>query len=92
MDGRPGKTEQLLALASTLVMAWCMLPPHQRQLITMRLLDRARRLTARLAHAEGHRGMADELAGRDPLPRYGGAYALARLHDALGRALERVRP
>lgn len=91
-SGRPGRAEQILALASTLVMGWCMLPPHQRQLITMRLLDRARRVTGRLARAEGHRGMGDELAGRDPSAWYGGAYTLACLHDMLGRALDRMRP
>lgn len=88
----PGRLEQLLALASTLVMAWLMLPEHQRTLILMRAAERARNLTGRLARAEGHAGMGEELAGRDPGARYGGAYALARARDWLAGLPERWRP
>ena len=89
---RPGKLQQALAIASTLIMAWMMLPEHQRQLMVMRALDWGRRQAGLLARSEGHRGMADELAGRDPSPRYGGALILARVRDELGRAIERMRP
>lgn len=93
MDQRgPGRLEQLLALASTLIMAWFMLPEHQRRLMLMRATERARSLTGRLARAEGYAGMGDELAGRNPAARYGGAYMLARARDELGRVLERMRP
>lgn len=88
----PGRLEQLLALASTLTMAWFMLPEHQRRLMLMRAAERARSLTGRLARAEGHAGMGDELAGRDPAARYGGAYVLARCRDWLARFPERWRP
>ena len=88
----PGRLEQLLALASTLVMAWFMLPEHQRRLMLMRAAERARSLTGRLAKAEGHAGMGEELAGRDPAARYGGAYVLARARDWLGQLPEKWRP
>ena len=88
----PGKTEQFLALLSTGLMVWFMLPEHQRRLVLMRAAERARSLAARLARAEGHAGMGDELAGRDPAARYGGAYVLARVRDWLGGLPERWRP
>lgn len=86
------KTEQLLALLSTGLMVWFMLPEHQRRLLLMRAAERARLLAARLARAEGHAGMGDELAGRDPRGRYGGAYVLARCRDWLAGLPERWRP
>ncbi len=96
MDGqqpaRPGKLEQILAVASTLVMAWFMLPEHQRRLAVMRTAAWLRLTAGRLARAEGQRGMGDELAGRDPLPRYGAAFVLASCRDRLSVALERMRP
>ena len=88
----PGKIEQFLALLSTGLMAWFMLPEHQRRLVLMRAAERGRLLAARLARAEGHAGMADELAGRDPAARYGGAYVLARARDWLASLPERWRP
>jgi hypothetical protein len=36
--------------------------------------------------------MADELSGRDPLPRYGVAFQLSRARDGLGGLLDRMRP
>ena len=88
----PGRVEQLLALASTLTMAWFMLPEHQRRLMLMRAAQRARNLAGRLARSEGYAGMGAELAGRDPAARYGGAYLLARCRDWLGQLPERWRP
>jgi hypothetical protein len=89
---RPGKLQQALAIASTLIMAWMMLPEHQRNLAVMRAMDWGRRQAGLLARSEGRAGMADELAGRDPSPRYGGALILARVRDELARALDRMRP
>ena len=88
----PGKTEQLLALLSTGLMVWFMLPEHQRRLVLMRAAERGRRLAEKLARAEGHAGMGDELAGRNPAARYGGAYVLARCRDYLASLPERWRP
>ena len=91
-SGRPGRAEQILALISTLVMGWFMMPEHQRKLIIMRALAWAARVSGRLAATEGHAGMGDELAGRDPAARYGGAYFLARCRDELASVIERMRP
>lgn len=88
----PGKTEQFLALASTALMAWFMLPEHQRRLLLMRAAERGRSLANRMARAEGFRGMCLELSGRDPAASYGGAYVLARCRDWLARLPERWRP
>jgi len=73
-------------------MAWFMLPEHQRRLMLMRAAEWARRQAGKAARAEGHAGMADELAGRDPAPRYGGAFVLASARDWLTRLLESMRP
>jgi hypothetical protein len=91
---RPGKLQQALAIASTLLMAWMMLPEHQRTLALMRVTDWARRRAGSLARSEGRAGMADELAGRPDLAasRYGGAFLLASLRDGLAGLLERMRP
>lgn len=89
---RPGRLQQALAIASTLIMAWMMLPEHQRALYLMQVTDWARKQAGSLARSEGRAGMADELAGRDPSPRYGGALLLARVRDGLAGLLERMRP
>lgn len=91
-QNRPGKLQQALAIASTLIMAWMMLPEHQRNLYLMRAMDWGRKQAGSLARSEGRAGMADELAGRDPSSRYGGALLLARVRDGLAVALERMRP
>jgi hypothetical protein len=93
-ENRPGKLQQALAIASTLIMAWMMLPEHQRNLMLMRAADWGRRQAGSLARSEGRAGMAEELAGRDELARsrYGGALVLARVRDGLARVLERMRP
>ena len=88
----PGKTEQLLALLSTGLMVWFMLPEHQRRLVLMRAAERARSLADRLARREGYAGMGAELAGRDPDARYGGALLVSRLRDWLAGLPERWRP
>jgi hypothetical protein len=89
---RPGWLEQLLALASSLIMVWVILPEHQRKAIMMRFASSVRHALARFAVAEGRAGMADELAGRDPMPRYGAALALSRCRDRLSAALTRMGP
>ena len=86
------KTEQLLALLSTGLMVWFMLLEHQRRLLLMRAAERARRLVDRLARAESYAGMGQELAGRDPSSRYGGACLLARARDWFAGLPERWRP
>jgi hypothetical protein len=88
---QPGKLEMLLALVSTGVMAWYMMPPQERYWVKLTVLQKLHRLSGRLAYREGHRGMGDELAGRD-YQRYGLAYRLSQARDALGRALEDMRP
>lgn len=88
---KPGKAELLLALISTGVMVWYMMPPQDQQMVKLRALRSLHLLAGRLAQREGRAGMADELAGRD-FQRYGLAYQLSRGRDALGRALEGMRP
>jgi|HubBroStandDraft_6_1064221.scaffolds.fasta_scaffold2461594_2 hypothetical protein len=90
---RPGKAELLLAVASTLAMTWASLPPHQRQLATMRAAAWAQRASARLARLQGQAGMSDELAGRaQAWQYYAAAYRLSRVRDRLAAALDRMRP
>jgi hypothetical protein len=70
-----------------------MLPAHQQQLITMRLLAAGRRCAGRMASLQGHAGMGDELAGgRLAGQHYAAAYRLARFRDELGRRLDGMRP
>lgn len=90
---QPGRLELLLALVTTGLMCWWMLPEHQRQLATMRALDAGRQVADRLARLQGLAGMGDELAGgRAAGQHYGAAYGLARLRDELGRRLDGLRP
>ena len=88
---RPGKLEALLTLASIAVATWYMIPGHDREQIKMQATARLQRLSARLAWREGHRGMGDELAGRD-WQRYSVAYRLSQLRDRLAQVLEEMRP
>lgn len=88
---QPGKLELLLAVFSTGVMVWYMMPPQDQQTVKLRALRSLHRLAGRLAQHEGRAGMGDELAGRD-FQRYGLAYQLSRGRDALGRVLEDMRP
>lgn len=89
---KPGKAELILATISTAVMAWSVMPPQERMWIKLAAATRARRLLARLAWREGHHGMGDELAGRDPWPRYGAALVLSRARDLIDKTLEAMRP
>jgi hypothetical protein len=89
---QPGKLELALTLASTALMVWFMIPQTERQQAQMLAVHRLRQLAGRLAAAEGRAGMADELSGRDPLPRYGVAFQLSRARDGLGGLLDRMRP
>jgi len=90
---QPGKLELALAVISTAVMMWLMLPEHQRRLLVMRSLARAQALAARAAHLEGHAAMGDELAGlAQARQRYSATYQLSRLRDAISGQLERMRP
>lgn len=88
---QPGKLELLLATASTLVAVWYMMPPQEQTWMKLRALRSLHRLAGRLALREGHAGMGDELAGRD-FQRYGLALRLSQARDALGQALEAMRP
>jgi hypothetical protein len=88
---KPGKAELFLALISTGVAAWYMMPPQEQYWMKLRALRALHRVSGRLARREGHAGMGDELAGRE-FYRYGLAYRLSRARDALGRALEEMRP
>ena len=90
---RPGKLELALAVASTLLMVWLTLPEHQRQLLTMQATAAGRDLAGRLARAQGHAGMGDELDGHTTARQhYGAAYRLSRLRDQLAVHLDRLRP
>jgi hypothetical protein len=88
---QPGKLEVIATLATTAIAAWYMIPERDRQLAKLRLLHLAHRVSAKLALREGHRGMGDELAGRD-LQRYGIAYLLSQARDTLSHALDQMRP
>ena len=89
---QPGKLEALLALASTGLVAWSMMPPQERLWVKLAVLRNLQRAVDRLAKSEGQQGMADELSGRlDPWQRYGTAYQLARFRDWLGKKLEDMR-
>lgn len=88
---RPGKLEAFLAVASTAVMVWYVIPSHEREQIRLRLLHRLHRECGKLARRIGYRGMGDELAGRD-FQRYGLAFRLMTLRDQIGKALEDMQP
>lgn len=95
MESRPpGRAQQIAAMALTLLMAWSMLPAHQRRLIQMRAIHLCQRATARAARHAGHAGMSNELAGRpgDAARHYTSAEQCGRARDALGRVLESMRP
>lgn len=89
---RPGKLELLLATLSTGAMVWFMMPAQERMWVRLRTVAGLRRAAARLASLEGHAGMGDELAGRDPSARYGGAVMLGKMRDLLDKAAEAMRP
>src|SRR5215469_15750814 len=82
----------LVTLAGTAWMVWAQLPEQERYWMRLSVTGRLRRLAAGLAVREGHAGMGDELAGRNPAARYNAALALSRCRDRLGRALEAMRP
>ena len=87
----PGKLEAFLTLVTMLIASWYMMPPQQRYWIQLRSLQQLHRVSARLAWRAGHKGMGDELAGRD-LQRYPLAYLLSRARDQLALTLEDMRP
>lgn len=89
---KPGILEAVLAIASTAVTAWVIMPPQEQYWIKLRALQSLYRLSDRLARQEGHQGMTDELRGRDPKPRYGGAYLMSVVRDKLSKQLERIKP
>ena len=90
---KPGTGIQAaLALAATAVMTWYVIPEPERYWLRLAVLGRLHALSDRLARSEGRRGMADELTGRDPGPRYGAAYQLSRARDWLAGRLEGMRP
>jgi hypothetical protein len=73
----------LISLAGTLLIIWGNLPPQERQWIRLGLTSRLHRVLVVRAWREGRAGMADELAGRDPGPRYAAAAWLGRWRDRL---------
>lgn len=91
---RPGRLQQLAALMVTGAMLWYSLPDHRRQLIVMKVTQSAQRALVRAARSQGQAGMSEELSGRPAgaARYYGTAEHLARVSDALGRALESMRP
>ena len=88
---QPGKLEILAALTTSLAATWYMIPERDRQLLKLRCLYLARRVSARLALREGRRGMRDELRGRD-YQRYAVAFRLSVARDQLGRLIDGMRP
>ena len=94
MDPRPGRLQQVIAIAISLAMAWYMLPEWQRKMVAMRAAAALRAAAGRAAHREGQAGMGDELGGRygDAERRYSAAYQFSRARDAFGRVLESMRP
>ena len=88
----PSLVEQLVTLASAGIMVWVMMPPQERLWVQLRMVGVARRYADRLARLEGHAGMGDELAGRDPWSRYGGAVLAGRCRDRLDRVLTDMKP
>lgn len=88
---KPGKAEQAIAVVSALLLAWSMTPEQERYWIRLKVLGTLQSLSARLAWREGHRGMGDELAGRD-WQRYSVAFRLSQARDLIGRVLEDMRP
>lgn len=88
---KPGRLEAFLALASTAIMVWYVIPPSDRQSIKLRVTDVLRRHAGRLAWRAGHKGMADELAGRN-LQRYDLAYRLSVVRDGLAHVIEGMKP
>lgn len=89
---KPGKAQALLALLSMAMVTWYMMPPQERYWVRLAALQKMHRLSALLARSEGRQGMAAELKGFDPWPRYGVAYQFSRLRDHLARQLEDMRP
>jgi len=73
----------LMSLAGTGLIVWGSLPPQERQWIRLELTARLHRVLVVRAWREGRAGMADELAGRDPGPRYAAALWLGRWRDRL---------
>lgn len=92
MEQRPPKiVEIILALTSTAAAVYMTLPPQERLWLKMSLAQKLHHVSTKLAWKIGHKGMADELAGRD-YQRYGIAYRISKLRDALSRKLQEMRP
>lgn len=92
---RPGwqiAAEALLILAVNLASVWAILPPDEKLWLRLRWQAMADRALSGLAVREGRAGMRDELAGRDPRPRYVTAYRLGLLRDRAGRLLGSMHP
>jgi hypothetical protein len=91
---RPGRLQQIGALLVTGAMLWYTLPDHRRQLILMKVTQSAQKTLQRAARRQGRAGMSEELSGRPAAAArcYGTAGHLSRVSDALGRALETMRP
>jgi hypothetical protein len=91
---RPGRLQQIGALLVTGAMLWYTLPDHRRQLIMMKTTRGMQRVLSRAARRQGRAGMSEELSGRPAGAArcYTTAAQFARVSDALGKALESMRP
>lgn len=99
MDGSQQQRPSWIELAAMLAVnlaavlaAWHQLPEQERYWMRLTITGKLRAMAAGLAAREGRAGMGDELAGRDPRPRYNVALGLSRARDGLARALEAMRP
>lgn len=98
MERKPSRTEQALYLLTAVLtlaaVAWQAVPPHQRDLMVMRLLARCRDVAAQVAARQGHDGMGQELRGRlaEAGRFYRVAYRVSCWRDRLTSALEDMRP
>lgn len=90
-ERRQSAAEMTLALVTTAVMTWSMLPDHEKTWLRLRLLHAGRSAAARLARRTAHRAMSDELAGRD-YQRYHVAYWLSMGRDWAAAQIEAMRP
>ena len=79
----------VLALAYIAVMAWYLIPEHQRKLTGMRLAAASRRLCERAALRAGHQSMTLELGTGQR--RYELPYLLSLARDRAARFYDRLR-
>lgn len=85
--------EAMISLALSAWMVWqVMVPKHAKQLLAMRCLKTAQKITGRLAYLTGAASMGAELAsGQEPDGAYLIPHGLSTVRDWLGRAYDRAR-